>query len=226
MSQSRPQLESAIYPGYPSSFPAVIGMDVAGTVEALGSACHRLHPGDAVWADMALHLGAYAEFVVAKEVNLGLAPTGAGKLSLQEAATLPLVSMTGLAALKAAGAPWKSKNATVVVLGASGGCGSAGVQMARAFGASRVVGTTLSGTANDAFVRSLGVDEVIDDDKTDWAKQLGADSVDVVYDTVGASGGAERAMSVLRTGGAFVTIAGDLAKKPKAGVKQQFIHNW
>jgi NADPH:quinone reductase-like Zn-dependent oxidoreductase len=215
--------ESPIFPGCPASFPAVIGMDVAGEVEAVGSACKRLSPGDKVWADMGLHLGAYAEYVVAKEVNLGLAPT---KLSLQAAATLPLVSMTSLAALKVAGAPWKGNSTVVVVLGASGGCGSAGVQMARAFGAAHIVGTTLSGAANNAFVRSLGVDEVIDDDKVDWGQHIGENSVDVVYDTVGVKGSADKAMTVLRAGGAFVTIAGDLAKTPKSGVKQQFIHSW
>ena len=93
-----------------------------------------------VWADMALNLGAYAEMVKVKESNLGIAPS---TISMGESATLPLVSMTSLAALKATEAPWtdtypkstlllaepQTSGPVVLVLGASGGCGSAGARL-------------------------------------------------------------------------------------------------
>ena len=60
----------------------------------------------------------------------------------------------------------------------------------------------------------------------DWTKIVDANSVDIVYDTVGVTGSAQACMRPLKPGGWFVTIAGDLAKTPKQGVKQQFIEHW
>ena len=61
---------------------------------------------------------------------------------------------------------------------------------------------------------------------TNWWEALPDDSLDVVYDTVGSAGDAERAMRKLRRGGIFVTIAGATAAVPKPGVRQASIHNW
>lgn len=55
---------------------------------------------------------------------------------------------------------------------------------------------------------------------------MNENSVDVIYDTVGVTGSAQECMRPLKSGGSFVTIAGDLAPKPKQGVKQQFIEHW
>lgn len=227
------------FPILPLKFPAPLGMDMAGTVAAIGSAvqatCPWLTRHSAVWADMANDgLGGYAEYAVVDCTHLGLSPPS---LSPLEAASLPLVAMTGRAALFAAGAPWKSPSGgrtpgsdhanaagpVVVVLGGSGGCGASGIQLALAWGASRVY-TTVSKT-NFAFARSLGASP-FDYHSEDWTRILGNNSVDVVYDTVGVAGSAERAMGPLRVGGAFVTIAGSLATHPKPGVKQQSIHHW
>ena len=91
---------------------------MAGSVVKTGAACDRLKPGDRVWADLANEkppLGGYATYAVVECSHLGLAPPS---LSLIEAATLPLVSMTGRAAFFAAGAPWRR--------GGGGGGGNAG----------------------------------------------------------------------------------------------------
>lgn len=218
-------------PFLPLKFPAQLGRDLSGTVAAIGSAvartCPWLKPGDAVWADMADDgLGGYATYAVVECTHLGRAPPS---LSLLEAASLPLVAMAGRAALFAAGAPWQrggdgAAGPVVVVLGGSGGCGAAGIQLALAWGASRVYTTTSQ--TNFDFVKDLGADRAFDYHTEDWAKILGNNSVDVVYDTVGATGSAEHAMGPLRPGGFFATIAGSLAAHPKAGVTQAFIHHW
>jgi alcohol dehydrogenase len=216
-----------VYPSLPASFPSPLGMDMAGTVVAVGDGCKRLRVGDRVWADLANDgLGAYADFTTVEESHLGLVPPS---LSLLEAASLPLVSMTSRAALHAAGAPWAAYQSwdapIVVILGGSGGCGAVAVQMAaHGYGAAAVYATTSA--ANLAFVQSLGASRVFDYHTQDWAAIVGNNSVDVVYDTVGVPGTADIAMGPLRSGGTFVTIAGDLSSHPKAGVAQHFISGW
>lgn len=216
-------------PGYiPLKFPAKLGFDMAGTVVAVGADCHGFQPGDAVWTDLADDgLGGYAEYAVVQCSHLGHAPKS---MSLLEAATLPLVAMTGRAALFAAGAPWHHRaeaavaGPVVMVLGGSGGCGAAGIQLAKAWGASNVYTTT--SRTNFRFVQSIGADRAFDYHTQDWVTELGPDSVDIVYDTVGVKGSANAAMPALRSGGVWVTIVFELATKPKPGVRQVAIKNW
>merc|ERR1712217_405982 len=119
--------------------------------------------------------GSLAQYVSVDESIVGHAPT---KISLQEAATLPLVALTGLEAFTFAKAPWTSAP-TVVVLGGSGGTGHTGIQLAKALGAKKVISTC--GTEHVAFCESLGADVVIDYHKDDWHTVIAANSVDVVY---------------------------------------------
>jgi NADPH:quinone reductase-like Zn-dependent oxidoreductase len=216
-------IEERLFPGIPAAFPAKLGTDMAGVVHSVGKGCTRLKPGDRVWADLADDgLGAYATYAKADESHLGLIPAG---LAWDSASVLPLVSMTSLAALKATGAPWQtSKKPVVMVLGGSGGCGFTGIQIAKAFGASEIWTTT--SFLNFDFVRSMGATKAFDYQTEDWTKIVPANSVDVVYDTVGVAGSAQKAMRAIQAGGWYVTIAGDTAPNPKVGVKQQFIHKW
>jgi len=203
-----------------------LGFDIAGTIEQLGAGCTRLKVGDEVWADLGLglggpapELGAWADYALAEESQVGLKPTS---MSFAEAGSLPLVALTGYQAFKKVGAPWNGRNNfTVVITSGSGGTGLPAIQLAKAFGASRiVVGASASHTA---LLKSLGATDVIDyHTSTIWAA-LTNDSVDVVFDNYGAPGTADAAMPALRTGGAFIFLPGkdgDLSKHPKAGVKQ------
>ena len=210
--------------GWGTSFPSRVGWDLAGTVVAVGTGCTRLKVGDYVWADIAPTFGAYAEMVVADEAQLGLAPPS---LKPQDAATLPLVGMTTLAAFGlsdargVSAATWRAGPATLII-GGTGGCGSVGIQLAKALGASRVFATG----SDVNFMKALGADTAWDYRKTDWWTVLRNNTLDVVYDTVGLSSDATHAMAKLRSGGIFVTIAGAIASNPKPGVKQSSIHNW
>lgn len=195
-------------------FPKVFGMDVAGTVTAVGSEVSRLRVGDDVWAMNAAAavydgktLGglaghAWAPFVSMREEDLGIKPKS---INFTQAGTLPLVAQTSLTALKFAGAPWK-QGATVVILGATGGTGHVAVQLARALGATTVIAT--ASAINGGFVRSLGADRVIDYHTENWwnASVIPDRSVDAIYDTVLQPMTGDRAYAKLKDHGSFVSL--------------------
>ena len=159
-------------------------------------------------------------YALALESQLGLMPP---ELGWMEAGSLPKVALTSYKALVwYCGAPWTNRP-TVLVLGGSGGTGTTGIQIAKAMGASKIV--TTAGTGAKAYCAKLGADVVYDYHTQNWWELLSDDSVDVVYDCVGQSGTADRAMRILRAGGSFVTIAGGISKNPKKGVKQSHFIN-
>jgi len=195
-------------------FPKILGMDVSGTVVAVGKEVTKFSVGDQVWGFNAAGavwdgstLGglaghAWAQMVRVGQDAIGLKPK---KLNFTEAGSVPLCGLTALSALKAVGAPWKS-GATVVVLGATGGVGSLAVQIAKALGATRLIATA-SGSKAD-FVKSLGADEVIDYHTEQWfnSTRIADKSVDAVLDTVLQPGTGDRAYGKLKNGGGFVTL--------------------
>jgi len=208
--------------------PKVLGFDVAGVIEAVGSGCSsRLKAGDAVWADLGkssilnpVQLGAWAEYAVADESQVGLKPAS---LSYSEAASLPLAGLTDLQALRMAGAPYKQGRTSlvVVVTSGSGGTGTPALQMAKAYGATRII--TSSSASHFDLMKSLGATDVVDYHQGTIWDSLPENSVDIVYDNFGAPGTADAAMKVLRPGGVFVYLPGKdggKAKHPKDGVKQ------
>jgi NADPH:quinone reductase-like Zn-dependent oxidoreductase len=158
----------------------VRGMDVAGTVEAVGGEVTRFQPGDEVfgWAD-----GSYAEYVSVPAGNLAGKPAN---LSFEQAAVVPISGFAALQALRDVGQVEAGQR--VLVLGAAGGVGSYAVQLAKAFGA-RVTGVASTGQLE--LVRSLGADDVVDytlEDVTDGSRHW-----DLVIDT-----GGHRPLSLLR----------------------------
>ena len=219
-----------------ATYPKVLGSDVAGIVERVGVNCTRFSVGDRVYGDIGANtlsggvktkeLGAYAEYSLALESQLGKMPT---VWSWAEAGSLPKVALTSYKALvwyaNATVDPLWKRSPTVLVLGGSGGTGTTAIQLARVFGAGQIW-TTTSGT-NAAYCKSLGADRVIDYHSQNWWDEdiVGNETVDVVYDCVGQRGTGDRAMRVLKSPGYFVTIAGSLADHPKAGVSQSFFIN-
>jgi len=203
---------------FPITFPHIPGFDCAGEVIQSG-AKSSWKPGDLVWG---MSTGAFAEYVVLESSALGHKPES---MSMGDAAALGGVAgLTSLQSLQQTGAPWPMKNGTdftVVITSGAGGTGIPAIQMAKAFGATRVV--TSASKANIELLKSLGADVVIDYHKSDIWTVLGNDTVDVVYDNFGAVGTADKAMSSMKAGGVFIFLPGKggaLAKHPKAGVKQ------
>jgi len=213
-----------------STFPRVLGFDLSGFVESVGPGCTRLKVDDRVWADLGkpsangLQLGAWAQYAVADCDQVGLVPNREWWYNqwLKDVSTLPLVALTDYQAFKKAGAPWTDrKNFTVVITSGSGGTGLVAIQLAKAWGATRIV--TASSPQNMKLLKKLGATDVFDYHKTSIWKELGEDSVDIVYDNFGAPGTADAAMASIRSGGVFVFLPGKggaISKHPKQGVKQ------
>lgn len=137
-------------PKYP-----IIGADAAGTVETVGKAVTKFHPGDEVYVDLSLDgYGAYAEYACARADRVALKPSN---LSFEEAAAVPLAGVTALQGLRDNGR--MKPGHKVLINGASGGVGIFAVQIAKALGAEV---TAVCSTRNIDMVRSLGADHVID----------------------------------------------------------------
>jgi len=206
-------------------FPQVMGSDLSGVVAAAGEGCARLNVGDRVWGDIGAVVrpiaggkgkenGAYAPWAVALESQLGSMPSN---VRFEEAASLPKVALTSYKALMwYGGAPYTLSNGTLLVLGGSGGCGTTGIQLAKAFGAKEIIATTSANNA--AYVKGLGATRVLDYHQDDWWQVLPDASLDVVYDTVGQLGTGDRAMAKLRPGGYYVTIVGAMPSVPRSDV--------
>jgi len=182
----------------PLPLPFILGWDVSGVVEAVGSGVTKFKNGDEVYArpDVTAHgYGAYAEYVVAKETETALKPKSIDHV---HAAAIPVGAVTAWRALfDAAGLREGQK---VLIHGAAGGVGSFAVQLAKWKGA-HVIGTA-SGR-NQAFLRELGVDEPIDYERTRFEDVV--HDVDVVLDTL-AGDIQKRSWKVLKKGGILVSI--------------------
>ncbi len=134
----------------------ILGADIAGRVETVGSSVKQFKPGDEVFGFLpsATGRGTFAEYVCAKENLITLKPAN---LTFEQAAAVPLAAMTALQGLRDKGNIQPGKK--VLINGASGGVGSFAVQIAKAFGAEV---TAVCSTRNQEMARSLGADYVID----------------------------------------------------------------
>ncbi|KAJ8605213.1 hypothetical protein CTAYLR_000450 [Chrysophaeum taylorii] len=183
-----------------ASLPIVPGMDVAGVVAGVGSRVTRFRVGDEVWcvAGDLRHrtMGAWSEFVSAAECRVGFRPTN---LTFDEAGALPLVGLTALQAVRRG---MLMPGNVALVLGGSGGVGVCAVQIARAFGASKVYATCSS--KNIDLLRSLGAVPINYQTHDCW-DDLDLD-LDFVLDTVGEPGTLDKASKCLRPDGHFVSI--------------------
>lgn len=197
------------------TFPLVMGWDLSGVVEALGSGLTRLKIGDEVFSRPDISRdGAYAEFIVVKESELALKPRTIDHI---HAAALPLAGLTGWQTLFDAGS--LAAGQRVLIHAAAGGVGHIAVQLAKWKGA-HVIGTATA--KNHEFLRKLGVDQVIDynTERFDEVTQ----PVDLVLDTIGGDTQA-RSWNVLKPGGILVSIVSppnaEFARE--RGVRQAFV---
>lgn len=177
---------------------SVLGIEVAGDVVAVGSAVTQFKVGDAVFGIDGDNFGAYAEYkTMAQAAGLVHKPDS---LSYQEAAALPNGALTAYTFLKTRGKLQAGQR--VLVNGASGSVGSAGVQIAKHFGAEV---TGVCSTQNVELVRSLGADHVIDYTQADFTDN--GQSYDLILDTVGNTSFAACKAS-LTPEGRYLAVAG------------------
>jgi NADPH:quinone reductase-like Zn-dependent oxidoreductase len=137
----------------------VLGIDVAGRVEAVGKDVTQFRPGDEVFG---LCDGALAEYACAREDRLVPKPAG---LTYEQAGAAPVAALTALQGLRDRGRIQRGQK--VLIVGASGGVGTFAVQIARWLGASV---TGVCSTRNVDTVRSLGADQVIDYTREDFTR--------------------------------------------------------
>ncbi len=194
----------------PYRLPLVLGHDVAGVVTRLGSRVRQFKVGDEVYARPDdFRIGSFAEFVAVKEDSLALKPNN---LSMEEAASIPLVGLTVWQALVEKAKLKKGQK--VFIQAGSGGVGTFAIQLAKHLGAT--VATTTS-TGNVALVKSLGADIVIDYKTEDFEKILSG--YDVVLNSQDART-LEKSLNVLKPGGKLISISGppdpDFADEIKA----------
>jgi NADPH:quinone reductase-like Zn-dependent oxidoreductase len=154
----------------------ILGVDVAGQVEAVGSGATRFKPGDEVYANLLDHgYGGFAEYASVPVHVMSLKPAN---LSFEEAAAVPMAAVTALQGLGHHGELQPTQK--VLINGASGGVGSFAVQLAKAYGAEV---TAVTSTRNLDLVGSLGADHVVDYTTTDVVG--GGRRYDRILDTVG-----------------------------------------
>ncbi len=170
---------------YPDHLPAVLGCDGAGVVERVGGNASRFKPGDEVYffnGGLGREPGTYAQYTVVHEAYAAPKPT---RLSMAEAAAIPLVLISAWEALVDRVA--LASGETVLIHAAAGGVGHIAVQLARRRGAR--VAATVSGAPKAEFVKSLGAELVIDYRDEDFVEAAlrwtSGRGVDVVFDTVG-----------------------------------------
>jgi NADPH:quinone reductase-like Zn-dependent oxidoreductase len=177
--------------------PAILGWDVAGTVERLGSQATGFQVGEPVFAMCEMgRNGAYAEFVALRATNIAPAPKS---LPLRVAAAVPLAALTAWQALFDLGRLVSGQR--VMIHAAAGGVGLFAVQLARLADA-RVTATARPD--NHQLLRSLGAERCVDYRDSDWASTLR--DFDLVIDGAGGET-RDKSWGVLRDGGMLVAIA-------------------
>jgi NADPH:quinone reductase-like Zn-dependent oxidoreductase len=173
----------------------VPGLDVAGTVVAIGSAVARFSTGDDVFG---ISRGSFAEYAAVREDKLARKPAN---LTFDQAAVVPISAGTALQALTDVGKVGRGQR--VLIIGASGGVGSYAVQLAQAFEAEV---TGVCSTSKLDFVRSLGADHVLDYTSQDFAD--GTHRYDLILDIAG-NASLSRLRRALTPTGTLVIVGGE-----------------
>jgi len=198
--------EGFVREAFPLQLPAVLGIELAGVVEALGPGASRFRVGDRVMGPLG-GLGAYADFVAVDEAKLVRTPQG---LDDVHAAAVPVAAVAAWQSLHHAGPIAAGQR--ILIHGAAGGLGGYAVQYAKRAGAE--VFATAS-TTHVEYVRSLGADHVIDYQTVRFESALR--DIDLVLDYVGGEV-LDRSWQVLTKNGAIVgTSSPDILARTPAG---------
>lgn len=186
-------LPSKLYFGLSTPKVSILGSEFAGEIEATGRNVQRFKAGDRVMGYLGQRMGAYADYVLVKEN--GILARMPANLSYAQAATIPYGVIMASSLLR--NAPIKPGH-KVLINGASGGIGSAAVQLARNYSAEV---TGVCGTPRLEYVKSLGADRVIDYTKEDFTRN--GETYDLIFDILGMSSYA-KCRGSLKPGGTYL----------------------
>jgi NADPH:quinone reductase-like Zn-dependent oxidoreductase len=177
----------------------ILGADIAGQVEAVGSSVKQFRPGDEVFGEGSY--GGFAEYVCVGQSRFVRKPAN---LTFEEAAAIPMAALTALQGLRDKGHIQAKQR--VLINGASGGVGTFAVQIAKSFGAEV---TGVCSTAKMDLVRSISADHVIDytqEDVTENKQQY-----DLILDSA-AYHSMKKYKRILSSGGIYVLVGGSMAR--------------
>ena len=182
----------------PYRLPLILGNEAAGVVVSVGSRVQRFKPGDEVFARPRKgRIGTFAEFIAIAEDDVAHKPKA---LTMEEAASIPLVGLTAWQALIERA--HLKKGQRVLIHAGSGGVGTFAIQLAKHLGA--IVATTASATGLD-LVKRLGADIAIDYRRDDFETIL--KDYDVVLNSLGGET-LDKSLRVLKPGGTLISISG------------------
>lgn len=196
----------------PYKTPFTLGHDVSGVITEVGRQVTKFKVGDKVYARPADHrIGTFAEFISIDENDVALKPEN---LSMEDAASIPLVGLTAWQALVEKAKLKKGQK--VFIQAGSGGVGTFAIQLAKHLGAT--VATTTS-AANFDLVKQLGADIIIDYKKQDFETVLS--DYDVVLNSQDTQA-LEKSLKILKIGGKVISISGP----PDPDFGKQISANW
>lgn len=181
---------------------SILGMEVAGTVEALGDGATRFTPGQRVYGDLSDGtFGAFAEYVSVPEGALRVMPAG---MTFEQAAALPHAGLLAWQGLVEVGAIQRGER--VLLNGAGGGVGALALQIAKGYGCEV---TGVDKAAKLEALAAMGFDHVVDYRQTDFT--AAGERYDLILDarTTRAPG---RHLRVLLPGGRYVSVGGDVSR--------------
>ncbi len=179
----------------------ILGIELAGEIEAVGQAVTLFKKGDQVWGTAVEKLGAYAEYIcLPEDARLVKKPTG---FTFEEAASIPFGATTALYFLRDVARLQPGQK--VLIIGASGGVGVYAVQLAKFYG---VEVTGVCSTANLELVRSIGADKAVDYTQEDVTQS--GETYDVILDMVPGKTSFARYQVLLKPNGLYLAGAGGL----------------
>lgn len=171
----------------------ILGQELAGEVEAVGSNVQKFKPGDPVFGTTGFRLGSYAEYTcLPEDGTLAIKPA---KMTFEQAAAVPVGGLEALYFLEQADI---KRGQNILINGAGGSIGTFAVQLAKAYGAEV---TAVDSTGKLDMLRSIGADHVIDYTRQDFTRS--GQLHDVIYDVVGKSP-FSRSIKSIREGGIYL----------------------
>jgi 2-desacetyl-2-hydroxyethyl bacteriochlorophyllide A dehydrogenase len=190
----------------------ILGVVVAGKIEAIGTSVSNFKIGDEVFGSSGMNFGAHAEYVsVPEDAVLALKP---GNMTYEEAASIPFGATASMHFLRIANIQQGQK---VLIYGASGALGTMAVQLAKNYGAEL---TAVCSTANLELMKSLGADHVIDYTQEDFTGN--GKKYDVVFDTIGKSS-LRKALKSLSDHGHLLLASAGIGTMIGGSIKSMFI---